>query len=312
MAVMQRTLAAAKTCLRPVWRLRLTAERLRYAGETILTPQQGNDRIAILISGANAVAKIGETEMGLCRAYLRHKGAPGTHPSYGRYRWRARNIAGIYPDDSATLTEFCRCYLDALSAVDLLAVWFNPGESFVRKRFVPRAVLTEMFGLWPYWNQNPWSATLQGKRVVVVSPFKKSIIGQYAKRRLIWNKAPDVLPDFDLRVVRCPQCSGITDSPEYANWFLALEALKREMAEEPFDVALVGAGAWSLPLTIHAKSLGACGIHTGGDTQFIFGIAGARWIGNPDFDRFVNEHWVRPDATERPAGYLKSENGCYW
>ena len=84
------------------------------------------------------------------------------------------------------------------------------------------------------------------------------------------------------------------------------------MSSRAFDVAIVGAGAWSLPLTAHARALGRIGIHMGGATQILFGIRGARWDDHPVIAGFYNEAWVRPGPGERPAAHEAVEGGCYW
>jgi hypothetical protein len=81
-----------------------------------------------------------------------------------------------------------------------------------------------------------------------------------------------------------------------------------EAQTRKFDVALIGAGAWSLPLAARLKQAGRVAIHLGGDTQLCFGIKGQRWEGYGIY----NEHWVRPSAAETPKNFLLKENGCYW
>jgi hypothetical protein len=147
---------------------------------------------------------------------------------------------------------------------------------------------------------------------VVVSPFEKSIRAQYQRREKVWAAKPDVLPEFDLRIVRCPQLAGLIDQPEYPDWFVALEALKRQLAVAPFDVAIIGAGAWSVPLAVYAKSLGSFGIHLGGATQLLFGIMGARWESYPQIAALRNNAWTRPSDEERPKKFRLQENGSYW
>ena len=96
--------------------------------------------------------------------------------------------------------------------------------------------------------------------------------------------------------------------PTHRDWFYALEEMKSQMESADFDIALVGAGAWSLPLVAHAKKLGKKGIHLGGTLQLLFGIKGSR------FDRGVryNEHWIRPLGDETPANCRLMEEGAYW
>jgi hypothetical protein len=111
----------------------------------------------------------------------------------------------------------------------------------------------------------------------------------------------------DTRLIPCPQFSYMVP-PVHRDWYHALEEMKSQMENADFDIALVGAGAWSLPLVAHAKKLGKKGIHLGGTLQLLFGIKGAR------FDRGVmyNEHWTRPLPEDRPANCHLMEQGAYW
>jgi hypothetical protein len=308
----EQLIAALKATVRPLVRHRFLVERLKFVGERILDPQSGNDRIAQLIDRPGVAGKIGGTEMKLCRVYLRRRDETGVCQDFGHYAWWAYVSSGIYPPDPQTLSRFCREYLQTLGRIDLLAVWFNFGEAAARRRYAPKAQLCDLTALEPYYHERPWSAQLAGKRVVIVSPFEASIRSQYQRRERVWAAKPAVLPEFDLRIVRCPQLAGLIDNPEYPDWFTALEALKEQMAARPFDVALIGAGAWSIPLAVHAKSLGAFGIHLGGATQLLFGIMGGRWDSNQQINGWRNEAWTRPSDSERPRKFRLQENGSYW
>jgi hypothetical protein len=100
--------------------------------------------------------------------------------------------------------------------------------------------------------------------------------------------------------------------PRHTDWFQALADMQRQMTAIDFDVALIGAGAYSLPLVVHAKKLGKVGIHMGGAVQLYFGIMGGRWDKNPAIQSFVNESWVRPLPEDTPPNNKLIEGGCYW
>jgi hypothetical protein len=91
-----------------------------------------------------------------------------------------------------------------------------------------------------------------------------------------------------------------------------LEDLKKQMDAMSYDLVLVGAGLYSLPLVAHAVKRGKKGIHLGGATQLFFGIRGSRWDAMPEFQQFFNEFWTRPSAEETPAHFQQVERGCYW
>jgi hypothetical protein len=301
-----------KSLVRPVTSQRRLIERAKYFGTPILSSQEGNDALTRSLDRAVAVGKIGAGEMAALRHYSRRADASG-HCEFWR-GYVARNLhrnAGVYPPEPAVFSRFCQTYAHALASLDVLAVWFNFGEHAAWRRFMPQTSLTELDALEPYYNRQPWSERLAGKRVLVVSPFAVTIAAQYRRRREIWRAKPEVLPDFELRTVRVPLSSYLVN-PEYRDWFAALDALCQQMAAAPFDAAIVGAGAWSLPLVAHAKSLGAWAIHLGGVTQILFGIRGHRWERNERITAFCNEAWVRPSDRETPQDIQAIEGGCYW
>jgi hypothetical protein len=263
----------AKSIVRPISRQRRLWERAKYTGSEILSEEEGNALIAASIQKPIAIGKIGSSELAALRHYLRRADSREQCKFPG---WVVKNlyrIAGVYPPDPPVVSRFCKTFAEALTHLDVLAVWFNFGENSARHRFAPRATLTHFYALEPYCHDRPWSWHLAEKRVLVVSPFAKTIQAQYERRQEIWRPRPEVLPDFQLLTLRSPLSAFLT-APAYPDWFAALDAMREQMDSMRFDVAIVGAGAWSLPLVAHAKSLGACAIHLGGATQVLFGIRG--------------------------------------
>ena len=120
-----------------------------------------------------------------------------------------------------------------------------------------------------------------------------------------------MLPEFTLLTIRPPFSAGLV-APKHPDWMAALDDLKAQMDNINFDVALIGAGAFSLPLATHAKMRGKVGIHLGGVLQILFGIYGNRWKDDTEVQRFFNDNWVRPRKSETPEAVHKIENACYW
>jgi hypothetical protein len=307
----EQTIAQIKNILRPIAMKRVLLEKRKYRGQTILSPQEGNDLLAAAVHKPGAAGKIGDSELRGLRNYLRRTGGSGECDNWGASAKFLHRNAGVYPSDPAIFSRFCGEFLQALTQLDILAVWFRPGEANVQHKYAKQARLVSLTALEPYYHERPWTAQLAGKRVVVVSPFTSTIKATFERRREVWAKKPDVLPDFQLRTIRCPLSAGVAD-PEYADWFTALDAMRQEMSSAPFDVAIIGAGAWSIPLAAHAKSVGAFGIHLGGGTQLLFGVKGGRWDGDSPVSVYFNDAWTRPGADEKPKSFRSVENGCYW
>ncbi len=223
--------------------------------------------------------------------------------------WELVNSSGFFPCESRALEAFTGRYLADLGEVDILGSWL-PGEEAVRHAF-PRARRVPLRDLEPFWARTPWTTALAGRTVLVVHPFETSIRAQYARRERLFAD-PRVLPEFELVTLRAVQSLG-GRAGDHATWFAALEAMCRRIDGMAFDIALIGAGAYGLPLAAHVKRLGRKAVHLGGASQLLFGIRGARWEERPEYAALMNGHWVRPVADEKPAGHANVDEGrSYW
>ena len=146
--------------------------------------------------------------------------------------------------------------------------------------------------------------------MLVIHPFDQSIKSQYAKRHLLFRD-PETLPTFDLRTLR-PVWSAAGQDGGFRSWSDALDWMCGQMEAIEFDVALIGAGGYGLPLAAHAKRMGKKAVHLGGALQLLFGIKGKRWDSRASYQTLYNEHWMRPMQAETPASNTQVEDGCYW
>ena len=152
---------------------------------------------------------------------------------------------------------------------------------------------------------------MSGKRVLVVHPFRKTILSQYEKRAQLFP-GRDILPEFaSLTVIQAVQGLAGQDTG-YDSWFDALDAMERKMDAADYDVAIIGAGAYGLPLAAHARDTGHAAIQMSGATQLLFGIKGKRWDDHPVISKLYNPAWVRPDESEGITNKEKVEGGSYW
>jgi hypothetical protein len=77
-------------------------------------------------------------------------------------------------------------------------------------------------------------------------------------------------------------------------------------------VALLGCGAYGLPLAAAIADSGRVAVHVGGALQLLFGIRGRRWEASPRFEPLMNPSWVRPSLAETPSGADQVDGSCYW
>ena len=219
--------------------------------------------------------------------------------------------AGFFPAEEKAVMEFSSLMLDKLKSIDFLgSMKLNPEEYLVRKYIPKHACLTEIGNLEPYYADNPWTQALQGKKVLVIHPFVDTIVKQYEKRSLLFEDKR-ILPEFDLKTLKAVQSIAGTQT-EYNDWFDALNWMYQKAMEIDFDIALIGCGAYGLPLAAKIKESGKQAIHLGGAVQILFGIKGERWNSVPEVRKLFNEHWVHPATDEIPEKAELVEGGCYW
>lgn len=273
----------------------------------LLDDREAGDWIAAALGAQRPllVGRLGSVEARLLGEARWHAG----HFSRVTRREAHRN-AGLFPVDGASLAAAAERLQAALAQVDLLALWDSPYQARLVAERDPLPRRCALSALEPWWQPQPWSAALAGRRVLVVHPFATSIERQMAHRQGLFAD-PGVLPAFDLMTLRPPQTlGGATEG--YASWTAALDALVDRASDLRFDVALVGCGAYGLPLAAAIKAMGRPALHLGGALQLLFGIRGRRWESMPRFAALMNGAWVRPLPQETPAAAAQVDGGCYW
>ncbi|PNG27099.1 hypothetical protein CR492_05265 [Methylocella silvestris] len=261
-----------------------------------------------------AAGKIGFTELLGVRHFVKRKEARAKRQSLPPYPPYAADTlfinSGVFPKTDEFYDRFGAFFIEAIADMDVLASWGLAGEAHIFNTVAPEATLVTRMSLEPYLQPAPWTAALEGKRVLIVSPFIDTISQQYKRREEIWEDK-SILPAFTMLSLRAPFSAGLVP-PKQPDWIAAVEELKAQMDAIDFDVALIGAGAFSLPLATHAKKRGGVGVHMGGSLQLLFGVYGNRWKEDKEFQRFFNDSWVRPSDAETPQEVHKNENACYW
>ena len=230
-----------------------------------------------------------------------------------------RNNAGVYPATDDEAARFAEAYASAVNASDGGVVARHGGdydavEVEVLASLAPRSTCVSNRALEPFYFPRPWTAALRGARVLVVHPFAATIERQYRRHRAgerLWA-VDDVLPAMDLVVVPAAVSLGAAPAP-HGSWSETLAAMKAAIdAARPFDVALLGCGAYGLPLAHHVLRRGAPAVYVGGALQILFGIKGARWLDRPFFASRANAFWVWPAPEETPPGAAGVEGSAYW
>ncbi|EPG4046950.1 hypothetical protein MMK35_003114 [Klebsiella pneumoniae] len=295
-----------------------------YDGYVQLNSQEANDYISKIIASQKPVmvAKFGTIELNALVSHLCNKQESYSLKDYVDYFrgekptlwWKIKidslcSNAGFFPNDSSLLENFYQVYHQAIKNIDVLGSYIYNEKYFAQD--LVNSVKVDLDGYYaPFLYNRPWTKKLEGRKVLVIHPFIDEIKRQYANREKIWSDT-DVLPNFELLTYK-PIVSMLDKKTEFKNWFEALEKMQSDIKKIDFDVAIIGCGAYGLPLASFVKNLGKQSIHLAGWTQVLFGIKGKRWDDLPQISKFYNDHWIRPGQNTKVEGFTKIENGCYW
>ena len=232
---------------------------------------------------------------------------------YDEQKQRMHTFAGVFPETVETGKKFADLMIRKIPSADLVTIWPQAFEEYYLREYGSETVQYTMLPSLSPWllPDNPWTAALAGKKVLVVHPFAESIVRQYQKRELIYP-GTDILPAFSLEVMKSVQTAGGESDSRFQDWFEAYDYMREEILKRDFDVALLGCGAYGFPLAADIKDAGKQAFHIGGTVQILFGILGNRWNNDADVQKYVNEAWVRPLESEKPKDAQRIENACYW
>lgn len=217
-----------------------------------------------------------------------------------------QNNAGVFPvTDIDTVEKYLNISKSAAHEVDylLFGAWCRNLEE-LRDLYSNDGLLC-FWSLWPD-KKNKWLQALKNKKVLIIHPFSELMERQYNEKRELLFK-DKCLPLFEY--IGYKAINSIGGESEYENWIQAYEKMMYDISKIHFDVALVGCGAYGMPIAAYIKSkLNKPAIHIGGTLQLFFGVKGKRW----DDVAPYNEYWVRPGEEFKPKNYLNVENACYW
>lgn len=301
----------------------------------ILDRQKANGMIYELLTAKEAcmISRFGSGEIGVVCNYLSVHGTESFFSKCINYitdntglPWwdelffqSMQNNMGVFPKSIEVLEKFSERYLADTPEIDLLGC-MNYTEKYMPLQSDVKRVHIE--SLYPFFVNNPWTRALKGKKVLVIHPFVHSIQNQHKHHEKVFKNS-DVWPNYELITYRAIQSNAGAEVP-YENWFEALKKMENDISIIEFDIAIIGCGAYGLPLAAHIKRMGRKAVHLGGGSQLLFGIKGRRWDNDAyhwpnlptDYDTnysaLYNEYWCRPNEEETPHNANNVENACYW
>lgn len=282
---------------------------ISYAGRKTLFENEYDQWIAERIRSGQPfmIARLGAVELQLCRVFdwSLNKRKPSALQ-------QGQLCAGIFPAEEKNGRNFVHVYKESLSRADAVATWRIEGETYYIRKYMKRDIVTFQISALAVWfHEKPWTEALNGKKVLIIHPLADTISRQYEKRETLFFNS-GVLPKFELKVLKAVQTAAGQKDERFHSWFEALEYMGHQIEQIDFDIALLGCGAYGIPLAARIKDMGKQAVYMGGILQILFGIKGKRWVNNPTYKKLFNEEWVYPDEKDIPVKADQVEQGAYW
>lgn len=146
-----------------------------------------------------------------------------------------------------------------------------------------------------------FSKVLSGRTVLVICPFEESIHANFKNRKSFF-KYDYAYPDFELKTINTPVTYYGIDNSQYPhdNWFETVDALKQQVRDSTFDIALMACGSYAMPLgNFIEQEMKKKAIYVGGVLQLYFGIIGKRYENQFFLDQINREHFIQPIEREK-------------
>lgn len=237
-----------------------------------------------------------------------------------RFLFVMKNNAGIKITNSQSIINYASLYLQSFQECEIYLdwePWGNVAQSifdsliFIHINFNKKRVAALALDVFHNIHSNPWTNSLRGKRLLIISPFVDSMRDKLNEREKIYGI--DLFPECEFVFLKPPQTQGKCESEEF-DVELDKFAGKINEIKNLFDIALVSCGGYGNLVCSIIYQMNKSAIYVGGVLQMYFGIYGARWERERTeiMKLYKNEYWSRPKEIERPDGFKNIENNCYW
>ncbi len=251
-----------------------------------------------------ALCRLGSAEFTLMQLYDEYQ-------MFHHNRLHQSNMYSLFHESIEEIDRWTMLTKEDMQDVDIMAYFEDhPIEEYLIRTYCRQAALIRLEQIETFLYDVPWTMALEGKKVLIISPFVETIKQQYPRMDKIYE-GHKVLPSFELLTLKSVWFSGTDD--DFDTYFDALDYLYTEAMKIDFDIALLSCSTFGFNLACMFKRAGRQAIQYGGALQVLFGIRGARWDNSP-YTKYYNDYWVRAPKTEAPSKSFqkKLDNGCYW
>ncbi len=208
--------------------------------------------------------------------------------------------------------RYAEATINAVRETDMHMVVFKENIEVVNAYMSAQAAVCRWYGGGIYDGTESdvvWTDALKGKKILVISPYARTVETQYEKREKIYCDRHR-LPEFELITYQMIS-TQMGEHCGFRDFFDAYEKVKADIRQIDFDIALIAAGAYGYLLSCDIKEMGKQAIELCSYLMPFFGIKTKRHVVQEYINRYYNEYWSFP-IDEPPPYAQQVENGAYW
>jgi len=231
--------------------------------------------------------------------------------------------AGIYSDNENDIRLYYSSYFNSIDKSDGIAIFetindFKESEQYFVNIKKLHSLTYQV--LEPFYcilnNIKPWTHYLEGKKILIVSPFVESFKKQISNGfRLFKDENNNIfLPNQEFVFYKCFNTAAGNNL--HSSWLETFTIMCNDIMKLDFDIALLSCGGYGMPLTYFIKKkINKSSVYVGGGLQLFFGVMGKRWDQSDVISKIIKENgckFIRPSNDEIIKNNNLIENGCYW
>ncbi len=271
-----------------------------------------------------ATGKLGISEMRVLQypLVLRDEKDPRKLAAYlANVRFHALKQSGVFPDSAEFLKTYSDFYLDHLRNLDCIGFVNQPmtAELCAQHRLSSDVVYfedQEPDRKIPADESNCYLPAMEGKRVLLISPFAQLLCKNATKERFeaVWKKTGKAwFNPEEIIPLEFPYGFAKATQERYSDVISLYNEICQKITDIKFDAALVSAAGLNIPIVSHIKRIGKVGIALGGHLQVVFGVLGKRWKERPEWmENYVTDSWLPMAEEYKPEVSDVADQGAYW
>lgn len=217
-----------------------------------------------------------------------------------------KHYTGIALADDEQISAFSADYLMSIDKSELYCAWSHydgimntqSAVDLIKKNYPSKqSIWGGVMDVFHYIYMNPWTHSLQNKKILIISNYEDSIIEQIKIREKIYGM--DLFPSCTIVTLPSPAKYGGTQSLGY---FQSLKNIYKKIDKmgKSYDVALIAAGGYSASIANYVYDCGKSAIVVGDALLLYFGLYDSRLLKERSdiFRIYLNTYWKNVNGLE--------------